>query len=352
MTARAIPVTRPVPVRLSRTEAHLRRRLHLGRMPLDLAWNGLDLTLLVASPREVAALGTPPVRLGLTIGAATAQLALPTALTRLLLDGLAAGGGGQTFPAGGGTIPPDHPDLDLLIEVALAQPLTALESLLGRPLTLTPPGDPAADHILVGWRISRAGLALGVASLRLPAAEAGLLAQALDKLPAQRTDLSTLPVQVTAEAGSAWLSLGELDSLRRGDIVLSDQTLTDSTVALTVNRGRRLLGTLTDQGIRVTGTAPTPSQGYIDMDQTPTQDGAPEATSLQDMTVRVVFEAARLDLPLAEIEKMRPGYVLDLVRPANLMVDLVVRGQCVGKAELVQVDNTLGARIVRLFGHD
>lgn len=346
MTAQTF--VRPVPVRLSRSEADLRRRLHQGRMPLELAWNGLELTLAVAPPRDVHTQGAQPVRLGLTIGAASGHLSLPTALARLLLDDAASPGG---RPAAA-QVPLDHPDLDLLVDVALAQPLAALETLLGRPLAVTRPAEVPADHVVIGWRVGRAGLPLGVAILRLAPAEAGLLAAALDKLPAQPTDLSTLPVQITAEAGSAWLSLAELNSLARGDIVLSDQTLTESTVALTVNRGRRLLGTLTEQGIRITGTAPTPSQGYIDMDQIPPQDGAPEAASLQDMTVRVVFEAARLDLPLAEIGKMRPGYVLDLIRPANLMVDLVVRGQCVGKAELVQVDNTLGARIVRLFGHD
>lgn len=328
----------PLVSRVTGGEAALRRSLHTGRVPLSFTLGAHDLTAMVATPADIAAMVPIGQRLPVRFGDAVGQLALSPTLIRLLLDMVAPG------------IATDHPDLDLLLELALSQPLEALEGMLGLTISLLPSGEkPPADLHPIGLRILRDGFFLGVAALRVGIPQAQSLTEALNRLPANATDIDHLPQQVLAEAGSTLLSVTVLRSLGRGDILLSDESLSDGTVRLRIGRRHAFIAAQTDHGYQIITAADGPNQDS-DMEDSP--EPAAEAQSLDDLAVRVVFEAARLDLPLGELRKMRPGYVLDLNRPVGLTVDLTVRGQIVGRAELVQVDDSLGARIVRLFEHE
>lgn len=324
----------PVLPRMTRGEAACRRQLCRGRAPLPFSLGPHALSLSLASPRELSMASALPVRLRLRIGDAQGQLCLAAPLARFLLESLAP------------RLPLEHPDLDLLLEAALAAPLDELEQLLYRPLSLLPPDEksPANLHA-IGLRIHHGNGVLGLAVLRLAAAEMALVADALDRLPSEPINLEHLTFGVVIAAGAVLLPAGMLRQLRRGDILLTDDTLAADTIRVVIAGQHGVIGRKTGHAYEII----SPMQGIAPMEG---QQEEPAETTFDGLKVQIVFEAGRLELPLGELRKMQPGYVLELDRPAGLSVDLTVRGQPIGKAELVQVDNTLGARILRLFEHD
>jgi type III secretion protein Q len=326
---------RPAPARLSRTEAEASRRLFLARAPLVLAIGDHRLSLELASSRALATADPGTARLVLRGLDGPALLGLPRALVRLLLGTL------------GPSVPETHPDLDLLIETVLAPHLSSLEQLLGHPLSLHPAAETLPPELrLIGFHLALDDRPLGLATLRLSGAAAGALTAALDRLPPQRNRLDALPVGVTIEVGSVRLTLGLLRSIGRGDVLLSDDSYPPGTAVLTLGGRFHLPGVRTETGLQI--TADTHRWDPIAMDDAHTDT----AETIDNLEVRVVFEVGRRDLPLAELQRIRPGYVLELDRAAGLSVDLAVRGQIIGKGELVQVEDALGVRVLRLFGHE
>jgi type III secretion protein Q len=329
--------SKPRPVRLTRAEARDSRRLYVGRQDLAFSVGSQSLSVTLASPREVVP-GVSPVQMGVRIDGHLALLGLSRSLIRPLLGTI------------GPSLADQHPDLDLLIEAALAEPLNALETILGRTLSLAPAGEkPPPDLRLIGFRVANGDTRLGMATLRLAAADLAVIADALDQLPPQPTRLARLPIGLSIEVGSLRLTLGTLRQLGRGDVLLSDDNYPVGGACI-VMEGRRLTGRKVDRGFQIVGTAAGHNEGLTSMDDV--QDAPEEQTTLDQLAVRIIFEIGRLELPLGEIQKMQPGYVLELDRPATLAVDLTVRGQTIGKGELVEIDNTLGVRILRLFGHE
>jgi type III secretion protein Q len=320
---------------IATAEAALSRRLHIGRASPSFDLGGSRIALHFGESE-----GEPPaVRLPLTIGTGTGALGLSRGLVRFALDRLAPG------------IPDRHPDLDLLLEAVLEEPLRNLEMALGRPVALGPPHPAAPPDLRVfPVRVTADGLTAGHARLSLPPVEAALLLDLLDRLPRAPNDLGALRFPVAVIAGTAALTVALLRSLRRDDIVLFDDAAAGSPVVIEIAGRRRLLGREASGGYQV-----------VDLDgdrkrRAPTMDDRTDAPAetghLDDLAVSVAFELGRRDLTLAELRTIRPGYVLELGHAPTPTLDLVIRGQIVGKAELVQIDDQLGARILRLFDHD
>lgn len=69
----------------------------------------------------------------------------------------------------------------------------------------------------------------------------------------------------------------------------------------------------------------------------------------QDIPVQLVAVLAKKTLALKNILEMKTGEILDFKKMPQDMLDLVVNGKLVAKAELVLVDGRVGARIVKLM---
>jgi flagellar motor switch protein FliN/FliY len=69
---------------------------------------------------------------------------------------------------------------------------------------------------------------------------------------------------------------------------------------------------------------------------------------LQSMPVTLTVEAARFKITLDKLMNMQPGNVLDLSVHPEQGVDLSVNGQKIGRAELVNLGETLGIRIIEM----
>lgn len=68
-----------------------------------------------------------------------------------------------------------------------------------------------------------------------------------------------------------------------------------------------------------------------------------------DVPVQVVAVLGKRSFSVQDLMKFHVGQVVDLYRPANETVDLVVGGKIIAKGELVSIDGKLGVRVVKLI---
>jgi type III secretion protein Q len=57
----------------------------------------------------------------------------------------------------------------------------------------------------------------------------------------------------------------------------------------------------------------------------------------------------RIELSLAEIRQLAPGAIVPISRPLEDSVDILANGRRIGRGSLVQIGDSLGIRITRLF---
>ncbi|MDG9672329.1 FliM/FliN family flagellar motor switch protein [Hahella sp. CR1] len=165
--------------------------------------------------------------------------------------------------------------------------------------------------------------------------------------------ITHLPLTLSACIDGPTLTYDELRQLQLNDIVLLPPDSINSSgdspavgvfsVALSVC-GRRLgYGTLQRQDITLT---------HINTDQPMTHTTTPNNDTplqpLYDLPVEVVFEVARRTAALSQIQSLAPGQTLTLDKPLSGAVTLLVQGQAIAEAELVQVGDQIGARVTRL----
>ena len=72
---------------------------------------------------------------------------------------------------------------------------------------------------------------------------------------------------------------------------------------------------------------------------------ARDMSLLADIPVQVAVEIGRLKLPLRDLLNLEPGAVLELDRPADAPVDVLVNGRLVARGEVVVIDGEFGVRV-------
>lgn len=69
---------------------------------------------------------------------------------------------------------------------------------------------------------------------------------------------------------------------------------------------------------------------------------------LADINVELSVELGRSRLPMRQLLGLVPGSVVDLDRPADGNVDVLVNGRVVARGEIVVVDGECGVRITEI----
>jgi type III secretion protein Q len=163
-------------------------------------------------------------------------------------------------------------------------------------------------------------------------------------------DALRLPVHFLL--GSTPISLGEITSIRPGDIVGIEQWSSSGaaivvTAALGGPAGRQL--TALAEGSRITVQQSRDSAMKPD---TPAHsaDAADSANlpidRLDALEVTLRFEVGDLSLTLGELKSIRAGHVFDLGQPLNRSpVRILAHGNVLGKGYLVAVGDRLGVRV-------
>jgi len=89
-------------------------------------------------------------------------------------------------------------------------------------------------------------------------------------------------------------------------------------------------------------------------DRAPQRPGEPATSAASplessDVSVTLIVELGRVNLPLRRLAELQPGEVVELARHAREPVELTSNGRLVARGELVQVDTELGVRITHVF---
>lgn len=183
----------------------------------------------------------------------------------------------------------------------------------------------------------------------------------------QATDFDTLPIALHFVVGSTMLTVAELRSIARGDIIgierwqshgsalrciatTSDGYLTVSAKAI----GTRIVIDHIEENPVTSSTqsdAPAPARAAPAANNAPPSE--PTLAHLDALEVRVTFELDERSMPLAELKALKSGYVIELDVPLNQStVHIRANGALVGQGNLIAVGNKLGVRVAGFSGAD
>lgn len=339
--APALPMVEPA--ELQALNAFYRRR---DAFSFELA--GRPATIAVAWPPSREA-PSPGYRLDLAIdGAAAAVL-----VSARLIEAIVANVDPSLSLVG---LAPEH--AGILIEFALSDQLAALEQCVDCRLAIMSVYPEAqalerADPSVLTCSITADGLGNSQAGLRLAPHHIAKLAQLLDRRAPGVDPTDNLGVTLCARVAAATLSIGDVASLSPGDVVLVDEHCRQPFMAIAVI-GEHLVACLelTAAGGRIV-TGPIRGRGSAwewSMENVPdTAHGDVAESNLDDLPVKLVFELGRIDLSLREVRKLAPGAVVPLVRPIEESLDVIANGRRIGRGTLVQIGDSLGIRLTRLF---
>jgi type III secretion protein Q len=177
----------------------------------------------------------------------------------------------------------------------------------------------------------------------------GLLRWA-NRLPRRR--LAGLTATVAIRRGYAVLSARELKQLAVGDGILIDLEADEKVMAVT---GEHFLATcaLSSEGVTLCGpllTRPNGPKRHFMSNETIDQDlqGPPTIASIGDIPVKLVFDIARIELPLSQLEDIAEGHVFSLDRPQPDAVEIIAQGRIIGRGEIVTLDGLSAVRVTAL----
>ncbi|HLY91328.1 MAG TPA: hypothetical protein VKQ27_20250, partial [Acetobacteraceae bacterium] len=277
------------PPALSQVEAVIARCFAARRRPIPLGDGELS---LLPPPAQVSG----AMAVGLTFGTGPARCILPRPCIDRILEAL--------DPAASKA----EPDVQaLLLELAIEPWLAQLDAVL--PVTLgADPGElPLAALLGLRWRDGASSD--DVARLELGPAAAAALAGVITAMPLQRRRIDGLVVPLQVRALTAELTLAELREIENGDVILADAPAEGGTLLVA---GERLVwrARLDQHRLRVVTTRQfVGACGLQEWTmQDPEQPAAPDV-SLDELPLRLTFELGRLEVPLAELETVGPGYV-------------------------------------------
>lgn len=101
-----------------------------------------------------------------------------------------------------------------------------------------------------------------------------------------------------------------------------------------------------NQGDVIPPSAPTEPQNAPPAQQggkTPPAENI--VASMADMRVPLTFELGKLDIPISSLTKLAQGHVLDLHKPINENISLIVNNKVIALGEIVQVGRNFGVII-------
>lgn len=305
----------------------LLNRLLCRRQPWQGQIAGVQLEVAIGGPPLQDAAYVVPGRLG----TAALHLHLGAVLLERLLASLALQRDFQGLP----------PALQsVLLEKALLPWIEPLEAALGQPLSLDADSQPG--DLMLNLQLNADGAPLGTLTLELGHAAAQGVAALLERcLPVARHPLPTLQLGLGLQRGWQTLSLGELRSLRPGDVLMLDcPAAADGLLVLAGHRQARFKRQQSGLQLLEALQPINPT-----MENAMGQDA--DDGQLDDVPLTVVCQIGSLELPLGQLRELGEGSVLALPDADVQQVELLVNGRCVGRGELVAIGDGLGVRLTR-----
>jgi type III secretion protein Q len=249
----------------------------------------------------------------------------------------------------------------MLLELALLRPIKALEGRLRMEIRVEERvATIESDQQLLPLHFLVRGLPTGDAGIELllDQESATIVARALDELAVPNAATAQLPIPLRICRGGVDLTLAELRTVRPGDILMPERNPAGSRGMIAVV-GERLHFQVEQDvegfrfGAKLTESDANAAGRWCMQDPTNALPGGPvDEAALDQVPIRVVFEIGRLDVPLAEVRRLGPGYVLPLAKPIESAVDIVANGRRIGQGSLMKIGDSIGVRIERLLRDD
>jgi type III secretion protein Q len=251
-------------------------------------------------------------------------------------------------------------DAALVLELALQESLSGLEAISGRRIELKSltPGAALSDVPLVALAMSLDVRGLGASNcwLALDPDDAIALAGLLDAgAGMEKAVVDDLTVPLSIRLASSSPTIGELKTLRRGDVMLFDDQCDGVEAVAVIAEYLVAPVDLVAPGIRFS-IRPLSGRGTAwEWSMVTPPDGAGltglDDAEFDDLPVRVLFEIGRLDLSLGELRRVNVGSLLPLARDVDNAVDIVASGKRIGRGALIRIGESVGVRVTRLFDH-
>jgi type III secretion protein Q len=333
-------------------QAEALKRFHLRRHPLQTQISGRGATIRAAWSPAAAIADAESHLVRLKIDGREGLLVVSAALTQALLRDIDASLSVTALaPA----------DAALLLELAIEDALGRLETLSGCQIALLSlaPGAmvPSVPMVALTISLDVQGFCASDCLLWLAPVDAVALATMLDAAAgAEKAPVDDLTVPVSVRLAAASPSIGELKTLRRGDVMLVDDECGVAMKAVAVIAEHLVAPVdLIAAGIRFS-LRPIGGRGSAwewSMERSTNGAGLTglNDTELDDLPVRVLFEVGRRDLSLGELRRLDVGALLSLAREPENAVEIVVSGKRIGKGTLIKIGESLGVRVTRLFDH-
>lgn len=239
----------------------------------------------------------------------------------------------------------------------------------------------------------------GKVYLGLDETSAGRLADALETRTRTPVRYGRLNTELSFRGGVMWLTLGELRSLKTGDILLADDDVAKGEgIAATLGETWLLNADFNEAGLMLTRPlrpatkkdqdlwmmvdeknreddneplydpledgqegqrAPTrqqrppqPAQGKPAPEaRASVEPASQDAAGFDEVPIKLVFELGRQEISLGALQALGPGHVFQLDRPIGDAVEVFAGGRRIGQGEIVRIDEQVGVRMTRLFGH-
>jgi len=164
---------------------------------------------------------------------------------------------------------------------------------------------------------------------------------------------SDLTIPLTFEIGYTTLPLGQLRSLRVGDVVLADKCWSDQRgqlIAIRIDDRLLLQGEIGADGT-VTARSGVMSmkreEGTMPDADVTTLVGA-SMEDFESLPINLSFDLGERSLKLSELSTLQPGHVFDLGLLASQAVTMRANGVRIGEGELVEIDGRIGVAVTRI----
>ncbi|PDT34764.1 YscQ/HrcQ family type III secretion apparatus protein [Rhizobium sp. M10] len=239
------------------------------------------------------------------------------------------------------------------LEQLLADVFETVEDKAGAPISLTEIGAAPEPTFAgnFGFELGWNGITIPLCG-RFDGEHLARLAQWASLLP--RRTMPDLTAPVCLRRGYAVLSVRELRSLRTGDGIVIDLAAGETIVAVTAERYLAAC-TRSEKGVVLSSpllASPNgPMRHFMTNETVDGQlQGEPRPSAIDDIPVKLVFDAGRIELPLRELETIGEGHVFALDRPMSNAVEIIAQGRIIGRGEIISVDGLSAVRVTAL--HD
>lgn len=182
------------------------------------------------------------------------------------------------------------------------------------------------------------------------------LDKAINILPIHAMPLPKMALELALRIGVTSLTIGELEDLSTGDALVMETSFIkeQKIIAVLANRFAEFC-TFSKNTVTLNGsllTLPDPITKHFIMEHAMAEPhtlsaGLPPA-SLREVNMRVIFEIGRLDIALEQLETIGPGYVFDIGKQQQNVIDIIAGGRKIGTGDLVRIADSIGVRVTAL----